>query len=51
MRFEDVVYNIWTKRVGNLDYESINFFAKVRYNYVTETDRAREGAETGADEP
>lgn len=49
--FEDVVYNIWTKRVGNLDYESINFSAKVRYNYVTETDRAREGAETGADEP
>ena len=51
MRFEDVVYNTWTKRVGNLDYESINFSAKVRYNYVTETDRAREEAETGADEP
>ena len=49
--FEDVVYSTWTKRVGNLDYESINFSAKVRYNYVTETDRAREGAETGADEP
>ena len=51
MRFEGVVYNTWTKRVGNLDYESINFSAKVRYNYVTETDRDREGAKTGADEP
>ena len=34
-----------------MDYESINFSAKVRYNYVTETERAREGTETGADEP
>ena len=51
LRFEGVVYNTWTKRVGNLDYESINFSAKVRYNYVTETDRAREGTETGADGP
>ena len=51
LRFEDVVYNTWTKRVGNLDYESINFSAKIRYNYVTETDRAREGEETEADEP
>ena len=41
----------WTKRVGDLDYKSINFSAKVRYNYVAETDRAREGTETGADEP
>ena len=41
----------WTKRVGDLDYKSINFSAKVRYNHVTETDRAREGTETGADEP
>ena len=41
----------WTKRVGNLDYKSINFSAKVRYNHVTETDRAREGTETGTDEP
>ena len=49
--FGTVVYNIWTKRVGDLDYESINFSSKVRYNYVTETDRAREGAENGADEP
>ena len=49
--FEGVVYNIWTKRVGNLDYKSINFSAKVRYNHVTETERAREGTETGADEP
>ena len=30
---------------------SLNFSAKVRYNYVTETDRAREGTETGADGP
>ena len=51
LRFEGVVYNTWTKRVGNLDYESINFSAKVRYNYVAETDRDREGAKTGADEP
>ena len=51
MLFGTVVYNIWTKRVGDLDYESINFSSKVRYNYVTETDRAREGAENGADEP
>ena len=49
--FGTVVYNIWTKRVGDLDYKSINFSAKVRYNHVTETDRAREGTETGADEP
>ena len=49
--FGTVVYNIWTKRVGDLDYESINFCSKVRYNHVTETDRAREGAETGADGP
>ena len=49
--FGTVVYNIWAKRVGDLDYESINFSSKVRYNYVTETDRAREGAENGADEP
>ena len=40
-----------TKRVGNLDCKPINFSAKVRYNHVTETDRAREGTETGADEP
>ena len=51
MLFGTVVYNIWTKRVGDLDYESINFCSKVRYNHVTETDRAREGAEDGADEP
>ena len=42
---------IWTKRVGDLDYKSINFFAKVRYNHVMETDRVREETETGADEP
>ena len=26
---------IWTKRVGDLDYESINFCSKVRYTIVT----------------
>ena len=36
--------------MGDLDYKSINFSAKVRYNYVTETDRAREETETGTDE-
>ena len=49
--FEGVVYNAWTKRVGDLDYKSINFSTEIRYNYVAETDRAREGAETGTDEP
>ena len=48
MLFGTVVYNIWTKRVGDLDYESINFCSKVRYNYVTETDRARKGAGAAA---
>ena len=33
--FRTVVYNIWTKRVGDLDYESINFCSKVRYTIVT----------------
>ena len=37
-----------TKRVGNLDCKPINFSAKVRYNHVTETDRAREGAGAAA---
>ena len=35
MLFGTVVYNIWTKRVGDLDYESINFCSKVRYTIVT----------------
>ena len=29
-----VVYNTWTKRVGNLDYESINFCCGNRYTVV-----------------
>lgn len=29
-----IVYNTWTKRVGNLDYESINFFRRNRYTVV-----------------
>ena len=33
--FKTVVYNTWTKRVGDLDYESINFCPKVRYTIVT----------------
>lgn len=35
------------KRVGNLDYKSINFSTKVRYNYVAETDQPRKGARPG----
>ena len=37
----------WTKRVGDLDYKSINFSAKVRYNHVTETAWPRKGARPG----
>ena len=40
-----VVYNIWTKRVGDLDYESINFCSKVRYTIVTAAAHLRKGAE------
>ena len=29
-----IVYNTWTKRVGNLDYESINFCCGNRYTVV-----------------
>ena len=48
MLFETVVYNIWTKRVGDLDYESINFCSKVRYTIVTETAWPRKGAGAAA---
>ena len=42
--FGTVVYNIWTKRVGDLDYESINFCSKVRYTIVTAAAHLRKGA-------
>ena len=48
MLFGAVVYNIWTKRVGDLDYKSINFSAEVRYNHVTETAHLRKGAGAAA---
>ena len=48
MLFGTVVYNIWTKRVGDLDYESINFCSKVRYTIVTAAAHLRKGAETAA---
>ena len=48
MLFETVVYNIWTKRVGDLDYESINFCSKVRYTIVTAAAHLRKGAEAAA---
>ena len=44
MLFGTVVYNIWTKRVGDLDYESINFCSKVRYTIVTAAAHLRKGA-------
>ena len=43
-----VVYNIWTKRVGDLDYESINFCSKVRYTIVTAAAHLRKGAGAAA---
>ena len=43
-----VVYNIWTKRVGDLDYESINFCSKVRYTIVTAAAQLRKGAGAAA---
>jgi hypothetical protein len=46
--FETVVYNIWTKRVGDLDYESINFCPKVRYTIVTAAAHLRKGAGAAA---
>ena len=46
--FGTVVYNIWTKRVGDLDYESINFCSKVRYTIVTAAAQLRKGAGAAA---
>lgn len=43
-----VVYNAWTKRVGDLDYESINFCSKVRYTIVTAAAQLRKGAGAAA---
>lgn len=43
-----VVYNAWTKRVGDLDYESINFYSKVRYTIVTAAAQLRKGAGAAA---
>ena len=48
MLFGTVVYNIWTKRVGDLDYESINFCSKVRYTIVPAAAHLRKGAGTAA---
>ena len=48
MLFGTVVYNIWTKRVGDLDYESINFCSKARYTIVTAAAHLRKGAGTAA---
>lgn len=46
--FGTVVYNIWTERVGDLDYESINFCSKVRYTIVTAAAQLRKGAGAAA---
>ena len=46
--FGTVVYDIWTKRVGDLDYESINFCSKVRYTIVTAAAHLRKGAGAAA---
>lgn len=46
--FGTVVYNAWTKRVGDLDYESINFCSKVRYTIVTAAAHLRKGAGAAA---
>ena len=46
--FGTVVYNTWTKRVGDLDYESINFCSKVRYTIVTAAVHLRKGAGAAA---
>lgn len=48
MLFGTVVYNIWTKRVGDLDYESINFCSKVRYTIVRAAAHLRKGAGAAA---
>ena len=46
--FGTVVYNTWTKRVGDLDYESINFCSKVRYTIVTAAAHLQKGAGAAA---
>ena len=46
--FGTVVYNIWTERVADLDYESINFYSKVRYTIVTAAAQLRKGAGAAA---
>ena len=46
--FGTVVYNIWTKREGDLDYESINFCSKVRYTIVAAAAHLRKGAGAAA---
>lgn len=46
--FGTVVYNIWTERVADLDYESINFCSKVRYTIVTAAAQLRKGAGAAA---
>lgn len=49
--FGTVVYNIWTERVGDLDYESINFCSKVRYTIVTAAAHLRKGAGANSGQP
>ena len=49
--FGTAVYNIWTERVGDLDYESINFCSKVRYTIVTATAHLRKGAGANSGQP
>lgn len=51
MLFGTVVYNIWTERVGDLDYESINFYSKVRYTIVTAAAQLRKGAGANSGQP
>ena len=46
--FGTVVYNILTKRVGDMDYKSINFCSKVRYTIVTAAAQLRKGAGAAA---
>ena len=49
--FGTVVYNIWTERVADLDYESINFCSKVRYTIVTAAAHLRKGAGANSGQP
>ena len=48
MLFGTVVYNTRTKRVGDLDYESINFCSKVRYPIATAAAHLRKEAGAAA---